>query len=320
MRLGLLAQTEVLGSHARRSIIETPVLSSVSVLLLHFYQRMYQGWTIMPVNERSRAFRTSFDHVAEEYDAIRPGYPPALINDIVTMTALPVHARILEVGCGTGQATMPFAERGYQLTCLDLGGALLAIAQRKFAAYPQVHFHHVAFEDWISQPNMFDLVMSATAFHWVAPDIGYPKAADFLKDTGSLAIFSNEHRPPDPEFAADMYQLEQDIVPEWPDPRIGSDIEGAIAETTAMINTTQCFEPVIVKTYPWSQAYTTTEYLRLINTYSNYRSLVEDSRTRLFHGIADLLDRRYGGTITKDYLAVLYLARKRSSATEHPAI
>lgn len=268
----------------------------------------------MPIDKRPSIFRTSFDQAADDYDAVRPGYPAALINDIVTIAALPAHAHILEIGCGTGQATMPFAQGGYQLTCLDIGAALLAIAQRKFSSYLNVHFHHVAFEDWPAQPNMFDLVMSATAFHWIAPEISYPKAAYLLKDTGSLAIFSNEHRPFPPKFAANLHQIEQRMIPGWPDPRNDPDLDAAITAIVATINATHLFAPVVIKTYPWSQTYTTAEYLCLLNTYSNYRNLEEDTRTQVFQDIADLIDQRYGGAITKSYLAVLYLAQKRSDA------
>jgi ubiquinone/menaquinone biosynthesis C-methylase UbiE len=268
----------------------------------------------MPADKRPITFRASFDQAAEDYDAVRPGYPPGLINDIVTIAALPTNAHILEIGCGTGQATMPFAQHGYQLTCLDIGVALLAIAQRKFTSFPNVRFHLVAFEDWPAQPDMFDLVMSATAFHWIAPEVGYPKAAYVLKDTGSLAIFSNEHLPFTSGFAADLYQVEQRLVPEWSEPYADHNLDAAIAETAATINATNLFEPVIIRKYPWSQVYTTMEYIRLLNTYSNYRNLERQSRTQLFRAIADLIDRKHDGTITKSYLAVLYLAQKRSSS------
>ena len=80
----------------------------------------------MPTDPRPTHFRTSFDQVAEEYDAERPGYPPALIDDIVALAALPSPARILEIGCGTGQATQPFAERGdrFQTVKVDYRGGL----------------------------------------------------------------------------------------------------------------------------------------------------------------------------------------------------
>ena len=51
--------------------------------------------------------------------------------------------------------------------------------------------------------------------------------------------------------------------------------------------------------------------MRLHNTFSNYRSLDDTTRAEIFRAIAELIDQHYAGTITKSYLAVLYLARKR---------
>ncbi len=265
----------------------------------------------MPTDPRPTHFRTSFDQVAEEYDAERPGYPPALIDDIVALAALPSPARILEIGCGTGQATQPFAERGDRLLCLDIGAAMLAVARRKFAKYPQIAFHHGAFEEWPMQAGTFDLVLSATAFHWIPPEIGYPKAAEALKPTGSMAIFAHEHLPLDPAFAADLYAIEQELAPDWPDPRFPPDLLTTIAASAAAIDATSLFAPTIVKTYPWMRSYSADEFVRLHNTFSNYRSLSDFTRAELFRAIAELIERHYAGTITKSYLAVLYLAHKR---------
>ena len=153
--------------------------------------------------------------------------------------------------------------------------------------------------------------MSATTFHCIEPEIGYTKAANLLKDTGSLAIFVNEHRPQAPAFSADLYEIEQQIVPDWPDPRTPPNLDATIATTAATINDTGFFMPVIVKTYPWPQTYTASYYLRLINTYSNYRNVAEHAQTQLFQGIRDLIEHKYNGTVIKDYLTVLYLAKKR---------
>jgi SAM-dependent methyltransferase len=114
-------------------------------------------------------------------------------NDVVTLSAIPAEGRILEIGCGTGQATIPFAQRGYKMICLDLGPALAAIAAQNCRPYPNVQIIVTSFEDFPATPDEFDLVISATAFHWIPAEIGYPKAARVLKDSGALAIFSNEH-------------------------------------------------------------------------------------------------------------------------------
>lgn len=50
------------------------------------------------------ARRTSFERQAELYDAARPSYPAALVEDVVARCA---PARMLEIGAGTGQATVP---------------------------------------------------------------------------------------------------------------------------------------------------------------------------------------------------------------------
>jgi SAM-dependent methyltransferase len=271
----------------------------------------------MPYDDRPLTFRTSFDQVARDYDAVRPGYPAALIDELVTLAGLPLHGHILEIGCGTGQATIPFAQRGYHLTCVELGPALAAIAAHNCQAYPHVQIHVRAFEEWRGPAHAFDLVMAATAFHWIPPQIGYPKAAQFLKDTGALAIFSNEHPTPDAQFFADVQQIQQQLVPEWPDPTSGppleAQIEADIAATVATINATQLFAPVTVRTYPWTHTYTATAYVQLLNTYSNYRNLAAPTRRQVFAAITDLINTRYGGTITKPYLAVLYLAKKQPS-------
>ena len=66
-------------------------------------------------DDRNR-LRTSFDEDAELYDEVRPGYPPELFDDVITLSSVPNQGRVLEIGCGTGQATLPFAQRGYRLS------------------------------------------------------------------------------------------------------------------------------------------------------------------------------------------------------------
>ena len=57
--------------------------------------------------------RFQFDEIANLYEAARPGYPDALIEDVVSYADLKLNDRILEVGCGTGQATKSFARQGF---------------------------------------------------------------------------------------------------------------------------------------------------------------------------------------------------------------
>jgi hypothetical protein len=84
-----------------------------------------------------------------------------------------------------------------------------------------------------------------------------------------------------------------------------------VQATAAVIDATRVFEPVVVQTYPWTQRYTGEQYVDVLNMYSNDRSLEQEKRTRLFDAIRDLITKEYGGTVVKEHLAVLYLAKKR---------
>jgi SAM-dependent methyltransferase len=78
--------------------------------------------------EERAKLRAIFDEAALLYDEVRPGYPEELFDDIVALSGIPSGGRILEIGCGTGQATVPFARRGYRILCVELGKNLAAVA------------------------------------------------------------------------------------------------------------------------------------------------------------------------------------------------
>jgi len=50
-----------------------------------------------------------FNEVPELYDRVRPAYPGELFADLVAITGLDRRSPVLEVGCGTGQATRSLA-------------------------------------------------------------------------------------------------------------------------------------------------------------------------------------------------------------------
>ncbi len=256
-----------------------------------------------------------FDQIARDYDEVRPGYPQELIDDIISISGIPEDGRILEIGCGTGQATIPFAKRGYYMICLDIGKEMATLAAKKCQKYPRVHIYPISFEEWKPEMNSFDLVISATAFHWISPEIGYPKAAQVLKDSGYIAIFSNLHPTPYTGFFQAVQRVYQSVVPEWKDPNSGPSTENKIKPTENYINRTGLFEKVLVKRYPWTKKYTADQYIKLLNTYSDHRCLDKKRRKKLFNDIRTLIEDEYGGRIIRPYLTVLYIAKKLSQKT-----
>lgn len=261
-----------------------------------------------PISDR----RFTFNQVAFEYDAVRPSYPEALVEDVLLFSSFPQSGRILEVGCGSGQATLPFARRGCSIVCLDIGPDLIKLAAQKCQDFPGVSFICTSFEDWHPGQERFDLLLSATAFHWIPPEIGYPKAASLLTDIGNIALFWNYHPRPFTDFFLDVQAIYRQVLPDWADPNSAPALDEEFRKTENEITQTGLFGPVLVKRFPWSRNYSTAEYLTLLNTHSDHYNLEEPMKKRLFREIGALIDSQYGGCITKPHLAVLFLAQKRT--------
>jgi SAM-dependent methyltransferase len=264
------------------------------------------------MDDARNTLRATFDGAALLYDAVRPGYPGALVADVVALSGVPPGGRILEIGCGTGQATLPFARRGYRVLCVELGASLAAVARRNLAAYPDVRATTGAFEDWPVEERAFDLALSATAFHWLDPAVAYPKIHRALRPAGSLALFWNTHVRSDRDagfFDAvqEVYEREAPELTQGVGPLPGPD---DVADTSAEIEQTGLFTDVRTRRYAWHAEYDARTYTRLLGTYSGHRALDPDTRARLFAGIAHLMETEYGGRVTKGYLAVLYVAHR----------
>jgi SAM-dependent methyltransferase len=115
----------------------------------------------------------------------------------------PSSAKILEIGCGTGQATLPLARRGCHIVCVEMGANLARIARRNLAGFPRVRVDTARFEDWKPGDLSFDIVFAATSWHWLDPQLRYAKAAQVLRPAGMLAFTTGGHvLPPgfDPFF------------------------------------------------------------------------------------------------------------------------
>ena len=248
----------------------------------------------------------AFDQIAQLYDVARPSYPTQLIEDLVTLTQLTATAQILEVGTGTGKATLPLAQRGYAIQCLEPGSHLTAIAAKNLRPYPSVKVETTTFEDWPLQASTYDLVMSAQAFHWVDPAVGYLKAAQALKPTGSLALIWNLAAETETAIAQQLDQIYRTYA-NWRLKPIAARLE----EKKLALMASQCFTEPVVKQYAWSLHYTTEQYLDLVRTQSDYLIQPAEMQRKLLDAIATAIEGN-GGFIVRPYVSVLLLARTNS--------
>jgi SAM-dependent methyltransferase len=255
----------------------------------------------MPDWERAR--RLTFDEVPDLYDRARPTYPSRLFDDLAELVA--PGAELLEVGCGTGKATISLAERGYRITCVELGERLAAVARRNLAGYRDVEVVVADFESW-PVDRRFDAVVAFTAFHWIDPDRRYERAADLLREGGVLAVTDVRHVLPedgDPFFVA-VQEDYRAVVPEEDDgpPPPPEDMPDLAAEIAAGGR----LEHVATHRYLWDVVYTADAYVDVLDTYSGHRAIDPEARALLYGRIR----RRIGdGTVRKTYLATMDVAR-----------
>ena len=136
--------------------------------------------------------KESFDLGAQQYDEARLSYPNDVISWIIDKTHISTGGILLEIGAGTGQATIPFVKRGFSVHCIELGKNLADLLIKKTGEY-NVTVDISSFEDW-KPPESFrcSFIFSATAFHWLDINIKYKKCYSLLSDGGYLVLLWND--------------------------------------------------------------------------------------------------------------------------------
>jgi SAM-dependent methyltransferase len=264
------------------------------------------------VNETRKRLGCTFDTAADLYEAARPAYPDELFDDLVELARLEPGDRLLEIGCGTGKATRSMLERGFPVVCVKMGPQLAERARRSLAGLP-VELHVAPFEEWEGEPEAFDLVYAATAWHWLDPLVRYRKAHRLLRSGGHLAFWSALHAFPvgfDPFFSdiQEVYEAIGERSEEWPPPP-----PEAVSDESAEVEASGLFEDVEVRRYVWGLWYTTEEYLALLNTFSGHIVMEEAKREHLYGEIRRRIGQRPDNQVLRHWYAILHVARRAAT-------
>jgi SAM-dependent methyltransferase len=271
-----------------------------------------------------------FDAVAEEYDSVRPSYPPGLVDRACTLAGVAPGARVLEIGCGTGKLTRDLLDRGLVVDAVDPGGELVAVARRLQPGPGAVRFHVSRFEDVELPPRSFAGAFAASAFHWIDPGIGWAKVAQLLAAGGLFALlgqvvgFRAEQSREVEEYVDAAWR---EVVPERTplEPRTSSEVAEAVeayrdnvADLWAWLSQHELGRPEARTLYddvrtelaPVQRELDAERLLALTHTTAMYLGLDPERRTRLDRLLGDAVDRA-GGRYTRTDLVVLVTARAR---------
>lgn len=210
-----------------------------------------------------------FNQDVIRYDNFRPQYCEQLFQTIFSYANLPNQARAIEVGIGTGQATRPFLDKGYDVTAIELGENLANYVSNKFKSYPRFHVHCGLFEEYSSNQQV-DILYSATAFHWIDDKIGYPKAKWLLRQNGVLALFWN--RPFVSKHDDPLHNKIQEIYAKFY-PGITRPMEVETSKYQQRVQLMESYNFMDVQFYLFHNQRTVdaNSYIALLNTYSDHQ-------------------------------------------------
>jgi len=289
---------------------------------------------LQAVAESSQVRRSGavFNEVADDYDRHRPAYPEGLVDLACEAARLEPGARVLEIGCGTGQLTRSLLARGLRVTAVEPGEQLIIRARDQLAGSGDVHWVNSSFEEASVLRARYGAVFSASAIHWVDPDLGWRKIADALVDGGTLALVSyfgmEDSRSASDQRAlrATLAGIAPRLAAEWPSYRdLKATLEGAahrranVSEVWAWLGSydvarghvVDLFEHAELSTLPMLVEHSADSLNAMLGTMSFWARLKPEQRDRLC-AQNRALQERLGRPIRSTIVACLVTARRRS--------
>lgn len=261
--------------------------------------------------------------IAEIYEEIRPSYPEKLIQDVIARAGLKPSDRLLEIGSGTGKATVQFAEGGFEIHAVEPGEDMAEIFKRKCRKYPKVSLDISSFEEWKCPDNeTYDMIYCAQAFHWLDTEIKYKKCSKLLKDDGYLVLFW--YNPSDNESAVskEIDQKVEKIIQKYysnyfvdrgkPARRAHSGVSKE-DERKAEIEASGLFELVDKIEYTQESRNNPQQYLKAVKSVPAFASILDglDDETieRMDNEIIEVVNS-YGGYVSTLFTFSLYITKK----------
>ncbi|MDJ0618424.1 MAG: class I SAM-dependent methyltransferase [Calothrix sp. MO_192.B10] len=251
-----------------------------------------------------------YSQVADAYNKARPCYPQEIISRAVELAQLPPNAKILEVGCGPGTATVGFAKLGFPMVCLEPSSEASQLARENCAQYANVEIENTSFEEWQLEVGKFHAVLAATSFHWIPANTAYPKAAAALKANGCLILLWNMLLEPRYEIYQELEPVYQQYAPFLARYEGRKKQEDNLRGLADIVMESGKFKDLVSEYIDCKVTYSTDEYLTLLHTYSQCIKLDIQNRDALFAGLREKIEQQFGGSLQLSYLSACQVGRK----------
>lgn len=264
-----------------------------------------------------KLFDASFDKFAQTYDDVRPKYPKQLYKDIKNFCSISQNTNLLEIGTGSGIATKAIAELGSQIVTVEPGDNLIKVAQSNLSNFNNIKFVCDTFENCKFKDQQFDIILSATTFHWLEKESKYKDCYSYLKDNGFLILFWNSFcrentkimKQIDEIYAknlSDTYESKNDV---------NTGVLDKIIKREKELIENEMFYLAALKRYKTEYVYDSNSYVELLKTYPKIIKLDTETRNKFLAEIKTVI-KENGNQIKIPILTSLYILRKREQFTK----
>ena len=254
-----------------------------------------------------------FGEVAETYHRYRPGYPDSLFEWILATCETPISDLVIDVGCGTGKASAPLLERGYEVLGLEPDPAMAEIARRELEGFGLFSVDQSTLEEWTKAERQAGLVIAGQSWHWTNPETRFQQAASILKPGGWLCVFWNRPEHGKQEFDAATDLIYAELAPEFDNKPFVVRLPGSKAAISAdtpdeEISVSGLFGPVEQFQLEWEMTIGTHHHVQNLRTQSDHRMLATETRNELLRRVAEVIDE-YGGSYKQTFTTHAYAAK-----------
>ncbi|HTA37611.1 MAG TPA: class I SAM-dependent methyltransferase [Candidatus Acidoferrales bacterium] len=241
---------------------------------------------------------TTFDELAEAYEAGRIGYSTELYNMLVGFGLNP-KLTVIDVGCGTGLASRPLIENGFHVTGIDISEPMLEKARARFpGTWIKASAEKIPFPD-----ANFDVAISAQTMHHLNRAAAMAEMVRVVKPGGIIAVWWKHLSGEDP-----VKMIRDDVASDLRSDPLPSGLAGGFKEFYAAPLTDHTLRVI-----PWQTMMGLEELIVSERSRKIVRDALGKRADEYFKRFEQRLRDRFGDgnpRVPLGYIQFLYVARK----------
>lgn len=256
--------------------------------------------------------RTKFGADPVAYDYARPEYSEALFGWLAERARLNAQSDCLEIGAGTGHATLPVLALPVRyVMAIEPDLRLAARLREKAGNDPRLVVEEERFETAIIPQAFFDVAFAATSFHWLPRMKSLAKVRDALKPNGRFAmwwhVYHNAAKPDafDAATAHLFNGLEQDPEATSGRPPFALDVASRTGELRSA-----GFEEIEHQLFEQKITFSPERIAALYGTFSRVGMAPEETRDQLLSEVSRIAREQFGGAVVRTIVTSAFAGRK----------